>query len=392
MEGLRGLAAAIVLHCHLFFPGPDVDPRYSPSAAGYLFQVGQGAVLLFFVISGYVIGLGNHQPFSRNGAVNYLQRRWVRIYPLYLIAVLLSVIAVRESSAWPVIANLFLLQTPLSFFGETVPLLKGNSNLWSLQYEAVYYLLFLWLWARKTPVHWPILGCTVLVGAAWWIPGGLPPLLTNYAAGWAFWLAGLWLARSPTTMTPARLPWPSLLLLFCATWNMKPAAILMDRLGHAAPVEGWINISVLEFLPVCVALLMAVTARRPHGWRGLVGAAFAVPGLLCCWQIKRGNFLHDYLAPYECLVIAAVLLAWWRPSGTAWVKLAPFGAISYGVYVFQRPVQWWVRDQAWLPAGTAASYLLRAALILSLTVLLAWLAEKKLQPWLRLKLRPAHAT
>jgi peptidoglycan/LPS O-acetylase OafA/YrhL len=89
-EGLRGLCALIVLYTHLFAPFPHIDPGYAPTEAFWWFEAGQGAVLLFFVLSGYVIGLTNQRPFSRAAAANYGWRRFVRIVPLYVLAVLLS--------------------------------------------------------------------------------------------------------------------------------------------------------------------------------------------------------------------------------------------------------------------------------------------------------------
>jgi peptidoglycan/LPS O-acetylase OafA/YrhL len=390
VEGLRGFAALAVLHCHLSFPAPQVDPAYAPPAAGYTFQAGQGAVLLFFVISGYVIGLAHPETFSAANLMEYAKRRVLRIYPLYLLAVLAGAWAIHEATAWPVVANLLMLQTPLPFFGATAPLLQGNGNLWSLQYEMVYYGLFVVLWCGRISPLVPMGASLAIVAAGWLLPGW-PPLLVNYAAGWVFWLAGLWLARVPAAADAPRLPWPSLLLLFLATWNMKPLTLILARLGCVPPVEGWINLTNVEFLPVCFALLLAVGTRRPPGWRWMVAAAYVPSLLICAWQAQRGALFQDYLAPYEIAALAALALAWWRPSAAWWRRLAPVGAISYGIYAFQRPVQLGVLGQDWLPAGNGLTYALRVLVIAGATAGVAWLDERQLQPWLRRRFLTARA-
>ena len=62
LEGLRGFAALLVLYAHLTAPVTKLDPAYAPSPEWWRWEFATGAVLLFFVISGYVIGLTNRAP------------------------------------------------------------------------------------------------------------------------------------------------------------------------------------------------------------------------------------------------------------------------------------------------------------------------------------------
>ena len=383
VEGLRGLAALMVLYTHVLAPNHDVDPGYAPSSRWYDFEAGQGAVLLFFVLSGYVIGLTNQGSFSLAAGGQYLLRRFVRLVPLCWLAIGLSVLVLPKDAWSTILGNILFVQNELAYGSAHLPLLRANTNLWSLNYEALYYLLFLALWAWQIRAVWPLTVAGVLVILGLTVPG-FPPFVTNYAAGWMFWLGGYWLSSAPRTESDVgRWPWPSLLLFGLAAWKIKPLFFLTRRAGLMPPIEGWVNITFVDFIPVCVALLMIVALRRPRIAWLLVYFAAAVPAAFMVWRIVRGRFLLDDLAVYDWVVLAGIGLWWLRPSLELFRIVAPLGAVSYGIYIFQRPAQWVVAYNDWLPAGSTASFALRAAIITVLTLGIAWIAEKKLQPLIR---------
>lgn len=89
LEGLRGLCAAAVLYAHMFGPAATLDPRWAPPRQTWWFNLGYAAVLMFFVLSGYVIGLTTSRPASPVEIRRYLQRRALRLVPVSTVAVLL---------------------------------------------------------------------------------------------------------------------------------------------------------------------------------------------------------------------------------------------------------------------------------------------------------------
>lgn len=383
VEGLRGLAALMVLYTHVFAPNHDVDPGYAPSPFWYQFEAGQGAVLLFFVLSGYVIGLTNQSAFSAQGCREYLLRRFVRLVPLCWLAILLSVLVLPKDTWGTILANILFLQNDLPYASLHVPLLAANTNLWSLNYEALYYLLFLVLWAWPVRPAGPFLLATLVVLLGLTVPG-FPPFVTNYAAGWMFWLAGYWLSSTPRSASDdVRWPWPSLLLFALASWKIKPLFFLTRRAGLTPPIEGWVNITFIDFIPVCVVLVMIVALRRPKIAWALVYLSAALPAAFMLWRMLRGRFLADELAIYDGVVLAAIGLWWLRPSLALFRLIAPLGGISYGIYIFQRPAQWAIAYADWLPGGSVATFAVRTVVIIILTLGLAWLAEKQFQPLIR---------
>jgi peptidoglycan/LPS O-acetylase OafA/YrhL len=137
IDGLRGIAAVWVMvyhftanYDHTF--GPHIGVGWSIPAGGY-------AVLLFFMISGYVILMTSDRAKS---ATDFAFARFARLYPVYWASMLITFCVVgfsgllpeRQVSLGSAAVNLTMLQ---SFFG--VPSVDGVY--WTLQIELCFYLL-----------------------------------------------------------------------------------------------------------------------------------------------------------------------------------------------------------------------------------------------------------
>ncbi len=93
----------------------------------------------------------------------------------------------------------------------------------------------------------------------------------------------------------------------------------------------------------------------------------------------------DLIVP-TCFVGIALLLRPCRPGLSFWRRLAPLGAISYGIYAIAYPVQVFVRH-AW-PAfsGGVLTWTTRATLVVVLAFAAASWLELRLQPWINARL------
>ena len=81
LDGLRGIAALLVLLFHYTAKFPDFYPAALPPA--FSFALGYYGVHLFFLISGFVILMS----LERNRGRGFIRSRFLRLYPLFWIAV-----------------------------------------------------------------------------------------------------------------------------------------------------------------------------------------------------------------------------------------------------------------------------------------------------------------
>src|SRR5476651_590347 len=125
LESLRGFCALIVLFHHIVIFRDHLDPVSIPGHILIPYDPpGRLMVLIFFMLSGYVIGLvySDKKDFS---ITDYIKKRLIRLYPIYIFSILITVLFFSESLK-VVIANLFFTQNILSV---TIPF---NQSLWSL--------------------------------------------------------------------------------------------------------------------------------------------------------------------------------------------------------------------------------------------------------------------
>ena len=189
LDGLRGTAAIAVV---LFHAGA-IAPLAMPG--GYL------AVDLFFVLSGFVIAKAYLGTLSAGKLGDFLRRRLVRLYPMYLAGCLLGIAATlvlaysrgEAVSIGAVVFALLLLPWPNS--GYLFPVLNPA---WSLFFEAIVNLT---LALTRSLYGRAFLACAVLVtgtvlmglairdgqlaqGAYWWnAGGGLARAAFSFSAG-----------------------------------------------------------------------------------------------------------------------------------------------------------------------------------------------------------------
>jgi peptidoglycan/LPS O-acetylase OafA/YrhL len=145
LEALRGFAALYVVFFHtlpqkIWLLGINV---------GAIFRFGPEAVIVFFVLSGFVI----KYTFERSADKSfryYFIRRFIRLYiPLFFIFLLGYFIKCYSEGTladpeWKtLLGNILMLQDVISQKPNVIsPAYMGNGVLWSLSYEWWFYMLF----------------------------------------------------------------------------------------------------------------------------------------------------------------------------------------------------------------------------------------------------------
>lgn len=154
LEAIRGFCALYVMLFHLlpqkiFLLGINV---------GFLFRFGSEAVIMFFILSGFVIKYSWEKSEDKSFK-NYFLKRFMRIYiPLFFIFLLAYVIKSYTEGGfvnpeWSTLfGNILMLQDIISQKPNVIsPVYMGNGVLWSLSYEWWFYMLFFVLTEKIKP-------------------------------------------------------------------------------------------------------------------------------------------------------------------------------------------------------------------------------------------------
>jgi len=145
LEALRGFAALYVVFFHIL---PQKIYLFGINV-GLLFRFGPEAVIVFFVLSGFVIKY-TYEKSKDKTFKYYFIPRFIRLYIPLLFIFLLGYLlkCYKEGSLaspeWlSLFGNLFMLQDVISQKPHVIsPAYMGNGVLWSLSYEWWFYMLF----------------------------------------------------------------------------------------------------------------------------------------------------------------------------------------------------------------------------------------------------------
>lgn len=364
LDGLRAIAFLLVFACH----------------TDYLL-FGWTGVLLFFVLSGFLItGILNKMKTRFGGReffVKFYGRRFLRIFPLYYVYLLLmmGVAAVLLQAGYrPNYMNEFYRQVPYAFAylynffyaSATFTPHKFLDHFWSLSVEEQFYL-FWPLLIFLTPDRWQKrLFLTIIfltpffrLATVFVLRSGIFPFFTSdiplglYPLPWTHvdaFAMGAYISRY-------ELPRPK--LQFALLLILIPAAGFVSQYlssGTLTPSGTWMDLTSLGYpFPIANAF--------KHIWGySLLNYCFAV---LIYGVARRG----------------------WFVRALEWKPLAFLGQISYGMYVFHFSMTWFaarIRDLA--PLSEEAARPLTALIAFVATLLLAWLSYRFLElPLLKLK-------
>lgn len=384
LEGLRGLAALSVAFSHVFGFKNYLDPGYHPSVYWAYLGVGRGAVLLFFIMSGYVIGITNKSDFSATRAFNYLGRRFIRLFPIYAIAVVLGAWINPANSFLEIIGNLLFFQNVDNYFGFSLLPIQGNPIVWTLNYEVLYYLIFLIIWCLQPKILNLFIGALILSILGWFNPQ-FPQFIAGYSSGWIFWLTGLFLAWRilPQNTISNQAPLLSYLLLFYATNRFDPGKVILNGFGFPNPIASYVNLSDLALLPISLLIITRITKRHfiKILWLEIISfliPVFSIIGLLLLGRLWENE--HWILA--TILTIASMVSYKYKTQLNILEKLSYFGNISYGVYLLHFPLILFITTYfTW--QGTIVSFWVRFVVWLGITIGLASFLELVMQPNLK---------
>lgn len=154
LDTSRGIAALIVvIHHFMVFNGQIIDKYpFLSHILNLISSWNVEAVLFFFVLSGFCIALAQKgDALKTKTEINhYLYRRFKRIIPVYLLALMITLIIGlligelwKDTYQWTnLLGNLLFLQTSIYATDYWFSPYGNNGPLWSLAYEMFFYLFF----------------------------------------------------------------------------------------------------------------------------------------------------------------------------------------------------------------------------------------------------------
>ncbi len=389
LTSLRFFAAMHVLafHNHL-----DVLTD-SPSGIRNIIRAGYISVSLFFVLSGFILAhtyLGERETVSFNRRSFWIARL-ARIYPVYLVGLLLAAPLVWEAHfnsgrpAWSAFKILVMGGSCCTLTQSWIPPLAvvWNGPGWSLSAEAFFYLLFPFI----SPMFWRLNKRQTLIALlGLWIISLIPPVLC--------WLAPIpGFSDCPATVAPSP-TWVSKLVGFNPLLRL-PEFLLGIALGRLFVLQKQEPRTIVSGKEP-----RTIVSGRLLPWATLAG----ILSLLACGSWIPYPFLHNGLLDVLFAVLIYSLARDGASIGKGALHTARFlsmpllvllGEASYAIYILHVPLRTWMyRILDWLHPGIHPSLPLFAVytiVTLGISVLVFKLIEEPARRRIRRKLAPAPA-
>lgn len=158
LNGIRAIAAMSVVVSHI-----NNRLNLYSLEKGTLMSVADYAVTVFFTLSGFLITYLLLQEKSKTGDIDikkFYIRRILRIWPLYFLYLLLTVIIIGfEEIKWPILLYVFMIPNFTNsigqYFSTSISKISGAGGLvghyWSLGVEEQFYAF--WPWIVKNGRH-----------------------------------------------------------------------------------------------------------------------------------------------------------------------------------------------------------------------------------------------
>ena len=354
LDGLRGIAILLVLLLHFAPYAPGTRSPTSLVDRLYLWASGTGwmGVDLFFVLSGFLItGILYDTKGSKHYFRQFYARRFLRIFPLYYVALALFLI---------------VLPLPHSFDWITREL-RGDA---------------VWYWTYLSNMRVAVTG---------FLPSGALQHFWTLAVEEQFYLVWpivvLWLGRKHLIVT-------------CAVAIVAALAcrLALSSTGYVVLPDVW---TPARMDALAVGAFIALMVRVPNGlalmrrWARpiMVGAALPLTVLLR-YQIALSTVAHTLTALLFGAILVLCLTATPNSSLTT-VATSPilrfFGRYSYALYVFHNPLLWFrpVFSLAFVPTvfgSQLPAYLLWLAISIGASVAVALVSWHLLEkPFLKMK-------
>ncbi|WP_239117053.1 acyltransferase family protein [Planotetraspora phitsanulokensis] len=315
LDALRGIGAMAVVAEHML-------PWLMPALRPYWFNLGMYGVLVFFLVSGYIIPAS----LEHRGDVRaFWISRIFRLYPLYLLVIgLVLVMAIWVPVRMEVPRHPSSVAAHLSMLLDVVHMGGVADPMWTLSYEMVFYLIVTALFVggahRRSGLLAIAFGVVAvasgLVLSAPLLPGEWPAIVTCviFVAGLACLISGRFRMVAAYSLGLMAL----VLLVFASFVPWFGAAILAVMFTGTA-IQRW-EAGTGGLTPVVVsAALVAVSPvwSIQAGW----------------WWVQPDVWITTMALAGGTFALAMALRGRPIPGVLTWI-----GLISYSIYLLHHPL------------------------------------------------------
>lgn len=339
LESVRGLAAFYMLLHHY------VHCNVQLAFFQQFFVFGQAAVMVFFILSGFVIYYSSAGRNSDFTVRDYLVRRFRRIYPPFLIVLFIEMVVQWiapyqwEAFDWKnFVGNLLMLQDKQHPYAWFSPFFS-NSPLWSLSYEWWFYMLFIPVWfllkAHPDRRRYWAAGITFLGFGSFML---IPNQFSIIAAYFMMWWSGVELAREylDTGKITFKRQAFSIVVLMLSVGLWAVVSYLDYRVTHKFMRSDYPYIQLQHQITVLLILIAGIA------WYKLRFLGFD-------WTIGIFKYLSPvsyamYILHLPLIVYAGTIAL----TGSAWLDMLWLFPLIYGIswlieVPLQRKINGWIR-------------------------------------------------
>ncbi|WP_248965381.1 acyltransferase family protein [Sphaerisporangium perillae] len=335
LTGMRFISAAMVFLTHAIGASLFASAAFTGVYISVVVQGGWAAVSYFFILSGFVL---TYAARSSDTAATFLRRRFLKIYPNYIITLAAALVLVSWVGKQAIDGGTALLHALL--LQSYVPVLDVrtafNAPAWSLSCEALFYLLF------------PLM--------ARYIGRIRPERLWGYAS-----LTVLVIFAMPfvAKLLPAQPPIPGFGMTELEMWFVM----------QFPPVR------MLEFVFGMILARIVMTGRRlPVGLGGALAIGIALYAIAPMLPVSFDVVAVSVIPLGLIIAAGAANDAERRTSRLGGRVMVWLGEVSYAFYMWHFLVliyvpQWFGSMKGWsTPAGFAM-----LAVLFGITLVLSWL-------------------
>lgn len=340
LDGLRGLAALAVFVCHsteMMVNNPNTLPVWPPVRSLW---DGQAAVVLFFVLSGFVLTLPYVGPSPKEvDAAPFIVRRLTRLYPAYWTAILLALflhfavyiphgltgITPWVAALWSTHISRRSMIKHFLLIAPGIHTMQLDPSIWSLAVEVKISLIFpavLYLVRKTRRAPYALLILAAVFGVSFF------NMLGNFEA----FLCGSYLAKYKDNIVAvlgsSRWLRAGLAVLGCVAYGASWSMPFLNADGTQIVTSLGAGIFIVLFLSS--RFLTALGTAPPVGFIGDASYSFYL--------------IH--------LPVMLAVTSWlYHPTDSLWLSLAVSLvcslALAHGVYRFiEVPTQNWGRARA----------------------------------------------